>query len=161
MAKDLSPRIDQDLREVIDEIAHANSTSDGTDDWTIDETAKKLIEVGVVVRAVGKEPKIRGPLGLPRPFAEISLSKARTEIRTTVSDELVTELTTHFDNKPNTAAREALRLGVLTVAGNKFTVEGPAGCPRPFADITIEQADDADAHQVINELQQRITKIDL
>lgn len=134
MTTSLSPRIDQDIREVIDDLAHPDST--------IDDVAEELIRIGIVVRDANKEPVIEGPLGLPRPYAEISLSKSKTEIRTSVEEEVADELTKKFDNKKNTAAREALRLGVLTVAGGEFTVKGPVGGPRPFAQIEIAENQD-------------------
>ena len=42
-----------------------------------------------------------------------------------------------FDDKPNTAARRAIRLGVITVAGEKITIRGPKGAVRPFARISL------------------------
>lgn len=148
MTQSLNPRIEWDVREAIEEIAQA--------DWTISDTAAKLIEVGIAIRELGYEPQIEGPLGLPRPFAEISLSSRMDEIRTEIDDTVAERLTDEFANKPNTAAREALRLGVLTVAQDQFKIQGPAGEPRPFAQISIEHIDDADTRDLIVELQQRL-----
>lgn len=146
MPKSLSPRIDQDIREVIVDIAEPKRT--------ISDAAADLIRVGIAIRATGCEPQIRGPLGLPRPFAEITLSKTTAEIRTSIDEEVHNKLTNQFDNKPNTAAREALRLGVLTVAGDQFAIEGPAGAPRPFAEIEIDPSHDI--YSTVEKLQEQL-----
>jgi len=148
MATSLNPRVEWEIREAIEEISQG--------EWTISETAAKLLQIGVAIRESGNEPKIEGPFGLPRPFAAISLSDRMTEIRTEVDDDLTNRLTTEFDNKPNTAAREAIRLGVMAVAGNQFKITGPEGAPRPFAKISLEKDSDSEAALLLDEMQSRI-----
>ncbi|MFB6187130.1 MAG: hypothetical protein ABEI86_09725, partial [Halobacteriaceae archaeon] len=123
---------------------------------TISETAAELIEIGIAVRREGIEPNIVGPLGIPRPFAKINLGDQTSELRTEVSDEIVDELVDLFSNKPNTAAREAIRLGILAVAENEFTVEGPVGDPRPFAKIKVDQIDSPEIVELVNDLRSRL-----
>ncbi len=148
MSKSLSPRIEIELKEAVEDIAGS--------DWTFGETAAKLIEIGVAVRESGAEPEIRGPFGLPRPFAKISLGDRMTELRTELSDDVSERLIDQFNNKPNTAAREALRLGIYTVAGEEFAIEGPTGGPRPFATIEISDIESTQAIELIEEVKQRL-----
>lgn len=148
MSKSLSPRIEIELKQAVEDIAGS--------DWTINETAAKLIEIGVAVRESNAEPEITGPFGLPRPFAKISLGDRMTELRTEVDDKLASRLIKQFNNKPNTAAREALRLGVYTVAGEQFSIKGPEGGPRPFAKIDIGEVADERVVEMIQVLQERL-----
>lgn len=147
MSKALNPRVESELREAIDRIAKG--------EWTISETADKLIQVGIGVRESGSEPKIKGPLGLPRPFAKIQLGDTMVELRTEVDDSTAEKLTELFANKPNTAAREAIRLGVLAVV-NDFDIEGPLGETRPFARIEVGDVDDPDIQALLEEMRSRL-----
>jgi len=148
MPTSLNPRLEYELKELIGDIAGR--------DRTISDTAANLIRIGIEVRRDDIEPKIVGPLGLPRPFAKISLGEQTSELRTEISDELADELVEHFDNKPNTAAREAIRLGILTVANDKFTVQGPIGDPRPFAEIEVDEIEAREIVELIKQLRARL-----
>ncbi|GGK82834.1 hypothetical protein [Haloarcula sebkhae] len=148
MATSLNPRVEYELKELISDLAGR--------DHTISETAADLIQIGVTIRKEELEPEIVGPLGIPRPFAKISLGDQTGELRTEISDALADELVSEFDNKPNTATREAIRLGILAVAEDEFTVEGPAGGPRPFAQIEFETLEDAEVLNLIKDLQARL-----
>jgi hypothetical protein len=149
MTQSLNPRVELEIREAIEEISQG--------EWTLSETAAKLLRVGVAIRESGNEPQIEGPFGLPRPFAEISLSDRMTEIRTEVDDELAERLTSEFDNKPNTAAREAIRLGVIAAAEQQFKIKGPEGGPRPFAQISLDETNDSDARDLLDALRTRLS----
>lgn len=144
MAKDLNPRVEREIRKAIQEISQG--------EWTISDTAAKLLRIGVVVRESGNEPRIEGPFGLPRPFAKINLSDQMTEIRTEIDNDLAERMTTEFDNRPNTAAREAIRLGLIAVAGHQFKIKDPEGIPRPFAQISLADND----NEAVRELTQTI-----
>lgn len=148
MTTALNPRIEYEIKEVISDIAGR--------DKTIKETAAGLIQIGVGVRTHGVEPKIVGPLGIPRPFAKLSLGDQMSELRTEIDDDLADELVNRFDNKPNTAAREAIRLGVLAVAQDAFTVEGPVGGPRPFAEIDLSELNDPELRTQIEDLREEL-----
>ena len=148
MAKSLNPRVELEIREAIEELSQG--------DWTISETAAKLLRVGVAVRESGTEPQIEGPFGLPRPFAEISLSDRMTDLRTEIDDDLAERLTKEFNSKPNTAAREAIRLGVITVAHDQFKIKGPEGGPRPFAQFSLDEISDAEVRDLIDTLRTRL-----
>lgn len=144
MTTRLNPRIEYEVKEVVSDIAGR--------DRTIKETAAELIQIGIGIRSHDIDPKIVGPLGIPRPFAKLSLGEQMSEIRTDIDDDLVDQLVNHFDDKPNTAAREAIRLGVLAVAQDAFTVEGPVGGPRPFAKIELSELDDTELRNQIEAL---------
>lgn len=148
MTTALNPRIEYEIKEVISDIAGR--------DKTIKETAAGLIQIGVGVRTHGVEPKIVGPLGIPRPFAKLSLGDQMSELRTEIDDDIADELVNRFDNKPNTAAREAIRLGVLAVAQDAFTVEGPVGGPRPFAEIDLSELNDPELRTQIEDLREEL-----
>lgn len=148
MSESLSPRIDVNFRQAIDEIAQGERQ--------IGETAAKLIHIGIAVREVGAEPEITGPFGLPRPFAKISLSDMKTEIALELDDDLYERLINEFNSKKNTAAREALRLGVFTVADDQFEITGPAGGPRPFAGIEIDKIDNREVRDLISEFREQV-----
>jgi len=148
MAKSLNPRVEIEIREAIDQIAQG--------EWTISDTAAKLIRVGVAVREAGAEPEITGPFGLPRPFAEISLGDRMTELRTDIAEDLAERLQSEFSNKPNTAAREALRLGVIAAANDQFNIKGPEGAPRPFAEISLGSIKDEEASSLLEEIRERL-----
>jgi hypothetical protein len=144
----LNPRLEYELKELIEDIAGR--------DRTISDTAADLIEIGIAVRKEDVEPKIVGPLGVPRPFAKISLGEQTSELRTEIRDTAADELVEYFDNKPNTAAREAIRLGILAVAVDEFTIQGPIGGPRPFAEIKISEIDNQEIVELIQDLRSRI-----
>lgn len=148
MTTRLNPRIEYEIKELISDIAGR--------DKTIKETSAELIEVGVGIRAHNIEPKIVGPLGIPRPFAKLSLGEQMSELRTEIDEDLADELVNRFDNKPNTAAREAIRLGVLAVAQDAFTIEGPVGGPRPFAQIELSELNDTDLRNQIETLRDEL-----
>ena len=148
MAKSLNPRIEIEIKEAVEELAGA--------DYTINQTASELIRIGISTRKSDIEPEIKGPFGLPRPFAKIKLGDRMTELRTDVDDEVAAQLVDEFNNKPNTAAREALRLGLFTVASNEFEIEGPLGGPRPFADIELEGLDDPEVQELVRDLRDRL-----
>lgn len=148
MPTSLNPRLEYELKELIKDLAGR--------DRTISDTAADLIKIGIVVRKENIEPKIVGPLGLPRPFAKISLGEQTSELRTEISDGMVDDLVADFDNKPNTAAREAIRLGILAVATDEFTVQGPVGGPRPFADIEVNDIENTEIIELIEQLRDRL-----
>lgn len=147
MAEVLSPRIEWEIKDVIEKIAKS--------DLTISDTAANLIIIGLAIRESGAEPKIEGPFGVPRPFAKISFGDRMTEIRTEVEEEILDRLTSEFDHKPNTSAREAMRLGVLAVAEDQIKIVGPAGGPRPFAQISVRKIDDPELREKIAQLKKR------
>jgi len=144
MTAKLNPRIEYEVKEVVSDIAGR--------DRTIKETAAELIQIGIGIRSQDIDPKIVGPLGIPRPFAKLSLGDQMSEIRTDIDDDIADQLVNQFDNKPNTAAREAIRLGVLVVAQDAFTVEGPVDGPRPFAEIELSELDDTELRNQIEAL---------
>ncbi len=144
MPKSLNPRVETELKRAIEEYTGA--------DRTISQTAADLIRIGIEVRKSGIEPEIKGPFGLPRPFAKVSLSDQMTELRTEIGEETHDELIEYFSSKPNTAAREAIRLGVFTVAGDRFEIEGAEGGPRPFAKIEVDDVNDPEVRELIREL---------
>jgi hypothetical protein len=144
MAELLNPRIPMELKEMVEEYAGSERT--------VSDTSAQLIEIGIAVRESDAEPKITGPFSLPRPFAEINFGGRMMELRTEVEEDVADRLVEEFDNKPNTAAREALRLGIFTVAGDRIEIEGPVGGPRPFAKIEVESVDDQNAKDMIKEL---------
>lgn len=148
MPTSLNPRLEYELKELIEDIAGR--------DRTISSTAADLIRIGIAVRRADAEPKIVGPLGLPRPFAKIRLGDQTSELRTEVDDSTADELVEYFDNKPNTAAREAIRLGVLAVAADEFTVTGPVGDPRPWAQIDLSGIEDREIVDLAEELRARL-----
>jgi len=153
MSKPLNPRVEVEIREAIDEISQG--------EWTISDTAAKLIYIGIAVRESGAEPEITGPFGLPRPFAEISFGSRMTELRTEIDDNLAEKLQSLFSNKPNTAAREALRLGVIAAASDQFEIKGPEGGPRPFANISLGSIDDEEATNLLEEIRARLDRDEL
>jgi hypothetical protein len=148
MSKSLNPRVEWDIRDAIDEISQG--------EWTISDTAAKLLHIGVAIREADIEPQIEGPFGLPRPFAEISLSDRMTELRTEIDDELTDRLTDEFDAKPNTAARQAIRLGVIAAASDQFKIRGPEGGPRPFAQIEVADIEDPEAGEYLEQIRSRL-----
>lgn len=148
MSKSLNPRVEWDIRDAIDEISQG--------EWTISDTAAKLLHIGVAIREADIEPQIEGPFGLPRPFAEISLSDRMTELRTEIDDELTERLTDEFDAKPNTAARQAIRLGVIAAASDQFKIRGPEGGPRPFARIEVADIEDPEASEYLEQIRSRL-----
>jgi len=62
-----------------------------------------------------------------------------------------------FDEKPHTAAREALRLGVIAVQLNQLNLTGPLGASRPFATISLDdELSDTQALAYLRELRTHI-----
>lgn len=121
-------------------------------------TAQKLILVGLGARQAGIEPEIRGPLGvLSRPFARASFDGETVTMGTQLDTETIDQLEEAFVEKKHTAARRALRLGVIMVQADELDIEGPFGGPRPFAEIHMpDQIDRSDASAALRELQEAL-----
>ena len=63
------------------------------------------------------------------------------EIRTESDSELFERTMTVVDDRPKTAAREAIRLGHIGDAGHRFELDGPEGISRPTAQISGAASD--------------------
>lgn len=130
-------RVESGLHETVTNLA---SLSEGdTRPTDLSRTARKLILIGLAFRREGLEPQYEGPLGiLPRPFATPTFGGDSVTFGTQLEADASDDLQAVFDEKPHTAAREALRLGVIAVQLNQLELTGPLGIQRPFADVTLE-----------------------
>lgn len=121
-------------------------------------TAQKLILVGLGARQAGIEPEIRGPLGvLSRPFARASFDGETVTMGTQLDAKTIDQLKEAFVEKKHTAARRALRLGVIMMQADQLDIEGPLGGPRPFAEIHVpDRINRSDASTALRELQEAL-----
>lgn len=149
-------RVESGLQETVAELA-ALSEGD-TRPTDLSRTARKLILIGLAFRRDGLEPQYEGPLGiLPRPFATPTFGGDSVTFGTQLEIAAFEELQTAFDEKPHTAAREALRLGVMAVQLDQVELTGPLGIPRPFADFNLEdELTDTQALAYLRELRTHI-----
>jgi len=149
-------RVESGLHETVTELA-ALSEGD-TRPTDLSRTARKLILIGLAFRREGLEPQYEGPLGiLPRPFATPTFGGESVTFGTQLESDAYDELQSVFDEKPHTAAREALRLGVIAVQLNQLNLTGPLGASRPFATISLDdELSDTQALAYLRELRTHI-----
>lgn len=138
----LNLRIEAGLKDEVSKIAEDVEGDSRPSD--LSTTAQKLILVGIGAERAGVQEKVVGPLGiLPRPFATAEFGGEKTSMGTQLTAEQLDELQTVFEAKKHTAAREALRLGVVMIqAGSLDTdmdIEGPLGIFLPFAEMEIDE----------------------
>lgn len=131
-------RVESRLRDRVAELAKRVEGDSRPSD--LSKTAQKLIHVGLALRKSGVEPEIEGPFGvISRPFASIEFGGEKVTFGTQLTTDVIEELQGAFTNKKHTAAREALRLGIIAVYLNKLDITGPLGGPRPFADVNVSE----------------------
>jgi len=130
-------RLESGLKEAVSKISQ--SVEGDTRPTDLSKTAQKLIIIGIGAEKSGIQGKVVGPFGiLPRPFATASFGGEKVTMGTQLTEDNIEDLKEIFENKKHTAAREALRLGVIMVQAEELDVEGPLGGPRPFAEIEIK-----------------------
>jgi len=138
----LNLRIQEGLRDHVAEIAR---TVEGDDSPSaLSATAEKLIYVGMGIKQADEKsdstvlPRVEGPFGvLPRPWAEPTFEGEDVRLSTRVDTEVIEPLERAFNKTKHTAAKQALRLGVLLIAQDEVTIRGPGGVQRPFAKIDL------------------------
>ena len=149
-------RVESGLHETVADLA-ALSEGD-TRPTDLSRTARKLILIGLAFRRDGLEPQYEGPLGvLPRPFATPTFGGDSVTFGTQLETAAYDAVETVFDEKPHTAAREALRLGVIAVQLDQLELTGPLGLSRPFAEVDLDdKLTDTQALAYLRELRTHI-----
>ncbi|ELZ88789.1 hypothetical protein C453_00960 [Haloferax elongans ATCC BAA-1513] len=124
----------------------------------LSKTAQRLIRVGLALRKSGIEPEFEGPFGLiKRPFATIKFGGETVTFGTQLTANVIEELTVSFTEKKHTAAREALRLGIIAVYLNDLDITGPLGGPRPFSNVNLsEHFDDEYGREALEEFRKYV-----
>jgi hypothetical protein len=134
----LNLRIEQGLKDEVSKISEDVEGDSRPSD--LSTTAQKLILVGIGAERAGVQEKVVGPLEiLPRPFATAEFGGEKTSMGTQLTAEQLDELQTVFEAKKHTAAREALRLGVVMIQAGSLDIEGPLSIFRPFAKMKIDE----------------------
>jgi len=148
----LNLRIESGLRDNVRELAQDIEGDDRPSD--LSKTARKLIVIGIGAERAGIQGHIKGPFEIPRPFASVDFGGEKDTMGTQLSPNEVDDLQTVFDDKKHTAAREALRLGVIIVKANdpSIDIRGPANFLRPFAEISID--DNVDGESATDHLEE-------
>lgn len=138
----LNLRIKSGLREHIASIA--NEVEGSAEPRDLSKTAEKLIEVGLGIQMADNKndggilPTVSGPFGIiPRPWAEPSFDGEDVRLGTRVDAEVIEELQSAFGVTKHTAAKQALRLGIILINKDELEIRGPFGVERPFAQINI------------------------
>jgi hypothetical protein len=142
----LNLRLENGLKEQVAELALEMYGDSRPSD--LSKTAHKLMLVGIGGEKAGIQEKVVGPLGiLPRPFATAEFGGEKVTMGTHLLEDELAELQSVFDAKKHTAAREALRLGVIIVKAGELEadIEGPLGIFRPFAEMDIDDNVEGDA----------------
>jgi len=149
-------RVESGLHETVAELA-ALSEGD-TRPTDLSRTARKLILIGLAFRREGLEPQYEGPLGvLPRPFATPTFGGESVTFGTQLETDAYDDLQGVFEEKPHTAAREALRLGIIAVQLDQLNLTGPLGTARPFAKVSLDdELSDIQALAYLRELRTHI-----
>lgn len=134
----LNLRVEQGLK---DEVSKISEDIEGdTRPSDLSKTAQKLISIGIGAEQAGVQEKVVGPLEiLPRPFATAEFGGEKLAMGTQLTEEQIDDLQDVFDAKKHTAAREALRLGVVIIQAGHLDIEGPLGIFRPFAEMKIDE----------------------
>ena len=134
----LNLRLESGLRDHVRELAQNVEGDDRPSD--LSKTARKLIVIGIGAERAGIQETASGPLGIPRPFATVDFGGEKDTMGTQLSTSELEDLQAVFDAKKHTAAREALRLGVIIIKADdpELDVTGPGGILRPFAKISID-----------------------
>lgn len=139
----LNLRIQEGLRDHITDIAR--QVEGGDSPRELSATAENLIYVGMGIKSADNHsddavlPTVEGPFGvLPRPWAEPSFDGDDVRLSTRVDTETIETLERAFNKTKHTAAKQALRLGVILIEKDEITLRGPEGIRRPFANIDIQ-----------------------
>jgi len=138
----LNLRIQEGLRDHIANIAR--DVEGGDSPRELSATAENLIYVGMGMKRADKHaddsilPTFEGPFGvLPRPWAEPSFDGDDIRLSTRVDTETIDTLERSFNKTKHTAAKQALRLGVILIEKDAITIRGPEGVRRPFAKVNV------------------------
>lgn len=149
-------RLERGLKDMVSKISQ--EVEGDTRPTDLSKTAQKLIIIGIGAEKSGIQGKAIGLFGiLPRPFATASFGGDKVTMGTQLTKEDIEHLKDVFENKKHTAAREALRLGVIMIQAPELDVEGPLGGPRPFAKIEIrDEIQDEEARRAFEEIREAI-----
>ncbi|WP_302080576.1 hypothetical protein [Salinibaculum rarum] len=138
----LNLRIQQGLRDHVADIAR--EVEGGDSPRELSATAENLIYVGMGIKCADQRsddsilPTIEGPFGvLPRPWAEPSFDGDDVRLGTRVDSDIIDTLEAAFNKTKHTAAKQALRLGVILLEKDAITIRGPGGVRRPFANVDV------------------------
>jgi len=124
-----SVKVEVGLREVIE---HFEKDSD----MNLGETGGYLAKKGVEAKRDGKDPRIKGPFGIDRPFSKIEIGTGgKTEVSIVLDEQTVQDARDVFGERTDTAnLRQAMRLGAMVEEEDpKTSIKGPFGTIRPFA----------------------------
>jgi hypothetical protein len=136
----LNLRVEEGLKDEVSKIAENVEGDSRPSD--LSSTAQKLILIGIGAERAGVQEKVVGPFEiLPRPFATAEFRGDKTSMGTQLTVEQLDDLQAAFDAKKHTAAREALKLGVVMVQSGNLDLDivGPFNIFRPFAKMEIEE----------------------
>jgi hypothetical protein len=143
----LNLRVEEGLKDEVSKIAEDVEGDSRSSD--LSSTAQKLIVIGIGAERAGVQEKaeVVGPLGIvPRPFATMEFEGDKISMGTQLTAEQLDDLQSVFEAKKHTAAREALRLGVILVQADDLDArfEGPLGIFRPLARMQVEEKVEGD-----------------
>jgi hypothetical protein len=118
------------------------------------EAARELIYVGLGVEMSDGQIKYKGPLGwIDRPFAGANFEGETVSFGTRLPERTIGRLEGAFQKKKHTAAKEALRTGLILVQIDKIKVHGPFDNPRPLANPDLEgQLEDDRAKEALEKI---------
>lgn len=139
----LNLRIQEGLRDHVADIAR--DVEGGESPRELSATAENLIYVGMGMKRADQRsddsvlPTFEGPFGvLPRPWAEPSFDGDDVRLGTRVDTDTIDTLERAFNKTKHTAAKQALRLGVILIEKDAITIRGPEGIRRPFAEVNVQ-----------------------
>jgi hypothetical protein len=140
----LNLRIQEGLRDHVANIAR--DVEGGDSPRELSTTAENLIYVGMGMKYADQRsddsvlPTFEGPFGvLPRPWAEPAFDGDDVRLGTRVDTDTIDTLERAFNKTKHTAAKQALRLGVILIEKDAITIRGPEGIRRPFAKVKIQE----------------------
>ena len=140
----LNLRIQEGLRDHVAEIAR--NVEGGDSPRELSATAENLIYVGMGMKCADNRsdgsvlPTFEGPFGvLPRPWAEPAFDGDDVRLGTRVDTDTIDTLERAFNKTKHTAAKQALRLGVILIEKDAITIRGPEGVRRPFAKVNVKE----------------------
>jgi len=147
----LDIRIEGNIKTFIEQLARAGG-------WTINDTVRDLILIGLDVNRQGGI-EITGPLGLKRSFAYLDFGGGRERIGVRLPQELIDELKRDFDDTARSAAKKALRLGVIALRADLIEIRGPVfDFRRPLAQTRVPSLRDERAKEALKRLQTAISQ---
>jgi hypothetical protein len=118
----------------------------------VSDIFRDLVVLGIDLKRSGGF-EIVGPFGLRRSLAMLDFGGGADRIGVRLEKNLTKELERVFGDNARSAARQAVRLGILRISPGKVKIRGALfGLERPFAQIKFREPLDEKAKEALSRL---------